>query len=82
MLLGLLIESEAVANDSLASARKLLSNIQQHHMRIMQLVYDDIIQQNEDKREAVGQIVLSLSMVGMSHLSLFLHNNFYNAIEP
>ncbi|KAI0920552.1 hypothetical protein AcV5_010550 [Taiwanofungus camphoratus] len=62
MLLGLLIESEAVANDSLASARKLLSNIQQHHMRIMQLVYDDIIQQNEDKREAVGQIVLSLSM--------------------
>ena len=46
-----------------APQRAMLSTIQQRHTSILQTAADDIVAKREDAKEAVEQLIISLSMV-------------------
>lgn len=64
LLINAVISSEDILDT--ASHRAMLSTIQQRHPSILQSVAEGIVSGKEDAKEAVEQLIISLSLVSVS----------------
>ena len=64
-LLHRLTEDEP-SGDSALELRSLLSQLHQRHPEVVQAASKAIVEEDEDKRDAVEQLVLSISVVSRS----------------
>ena len=64
LLIDIVVSSKDT--DDTASQRAMLSTIQQHYPSILQKTTEEIIPEKEDIKEAIEQLIISLSMASAS----------------